>query len=94
MDFRELVGSNIHITALVKKIVVDRTSNVEMILLNDVYINGEYFRNHAWVKMTKRLSSVSAGVNISASAKLIEYFGCDGKGDKLGFRSIRSVKIL
>ena len=92
MDFNELVGSSVKVAATVEKIVVDNHTNLEMILLKDVYINGTFFRNHAWLKMTKRLSVLGFKDHFTATASLIHYYDVDtNRKDKLGFKSFRSV---
>ena len=54
VDFSELVGSSVEVTATVEAMVVLSHSNSEGILLYDVYVNGSYFRDHTFVKKTKR----------------------------------------
>lgn len=94
MEFDALVGSSVQVTAVVDRIVEVSHSNIEMILLKDVYLNDEFFRNHSWTKMAKRLSSVDAGDKFTATATLINYFSSDNiYKDKLGLKSFRNVKI-
>ena len=95
VDLDELVGNSVQVTAIVEKIVLSRHSNSEMILLSDVYVNNSYFKDHSWVKRTKRLSVLSDGDKISANATLVNYHCSNsGKRDKLGLKSFRSVYII
>ena len=94
IDFKALVGTSVQVEFTVEKIVVSGHSGDEMILVNDVYVNGEFFRDHSWIKMTKRLSVVSAGDKVSSTAILMDYFDTNtNKKYKVGFRSFRNVKI-
>ncbi len=95
MDFKPLVGSNVGISARVQSIGVDRHSNVKMVVLGQVWIGADYFRDHVYIKMTKRLKDIRVGDNITATAKLIEYISVDtNKKDKLGFRTLRNVQVI
>ncbi len=94
VDFKSLVGSSVQATATVEAIVMSRHSNSELVLLYDVYVNGSYFRDHVFVKKTKRLSVLKTGYKFCANATLIDYHcSTSGKLDKLGLRSFRSVYI-
>ncbi len=95
MDFSELVGSSVEVTATVEAIVMSRHSNSELVLLYDVYVNGSFFRDHTFVKKTKRLSVLNTGDKFGANATLIDYHcSSSGKLDKLGLKSFRSVYII
>ena len=95
VDLDELVGNSVQITAIVEAIVMSRHTNSELVLLYDVYVNGSYFRDHAFVKKTKRLSVLNTGDKFGAKATLIDYHCSNsGKLDKLGLKSFRSVYII
>ncbi len=95
MDFSELVGSSVEVTATVEAIVMSRHTNSELVLLYEVYVNGSFFRDHTFVKKTKRLSVLNTGDKFGANATLIDYHcSSSGKLDKLGLKSFRSVYII
>ena len=95
VDLDELVGSSVKVTAIVETIVMSKHSNSELVLLYDVYVNGSYFRDHTFVKKTKRLSVLNTGDKFGANATLIDYHcSTSGKLDKLGLKSFRSVYII
>ena len=95
MDFKSLVDGSVQVDATVEAIVVSRQLNSEMVLLNDIYVNGSYFRDHTFVKKTKRLSILHVGDKFSANATLIDYHcSTSGKLDKLGLKSFRSIYII
>ncbi len=95
MDFKSLVNQRVEISARVQSIGTTSSSNVDMVVLGKVYINGVFFRDHSYIKMTKRLKDIRVGDNITATAKLIEYISVDtNKKDKLGFRTLRNVQVI
>ena len=95
MDFIELVGSSVEVTATVEAIVMSKQANRELVLLYDVYVNGSYFRDHTFIKKTKRLSALNTGDKFGGKATLIDYHcSSSGKLDKLGLKSFRSVYII
>ncbi len=95
MDFSELVGSSVEVTATVEAIVMSKHTNSELVLLYGVYVNGSFFRDHTFVKKTKRLSVLNTGDKFGANATLIDYHcSSSGKLDKLGLKSFRSVYII
>lgn len=95
MDFKALVDSNVEVTAEVEKIVRSKHSNSDMILLKDVYINDNFFRDHAWIKMTKRLSVLVVGDKFTATATVIKYYDLEtNREEKLGLRSFRNVRKI
>ncbi len=72
MDFKPLINTKVNIVAKVTKISNDKTNN-DRVLFEDIYVNGEFFRDHHWLKRTRRLNVVSEGDTITAIATLIEY---------------------
>jgi len=94
MDFEKLLGSSVEVSAVIENITLNKNTNNEMIVLANVHVNGEYFRDHSWIKMTKRLSKVSIGDKISATATLINYIDSSSiKNSKYGLKSFRNVQI-
>ena len=95
MDFKTLVGSKVKVTARIHNIGIDRTSNNKMIVLEDVYVNEVYFRDHAWVRYTKRFRMLHKDDIFTAAAVLINYnYSNDTKLDKFGLKSFRSVRVV
>ena len=90
MDFKPLINTSVNIVATVTKISNDKRNN-DMVLFEDIYVNGEFFRDHHWLKKTRRLNIVSEGDAITATATLIEYVGIEGT--KLGLKSCRSIVV-
>lgn len=91
-DFKGLVGSRVQIIATVHSFHKESFSNVDRVLLQDIFVNGQYFRDHVWVRKSKRFKGISSGSVINAFGTLVEYRG--EKGKKLGLRHLRAVKIL
>ena len=77
MDFKPLINTKVNIVAKVTKISNDKTNN-DRVLFEDIYVNGEFFRDHHWLKRTRRLNVVSEGDTITTTATLIEYIGIEG----------------
>lgn len=94
-DFKALVDSSVQFEAEVERIYMSDRYGEEIIVFVDVYVNGEYFRDHTGVKMAKRLKKLKAGDKVTASATMIKYLSFKGKTpeEKLGFKSFREVKI-
>lgn len=68
----------------------------DFILVQDVYIDGDKLRDHAWLKKTKRLSShtLRDGDTLCFTAKIRKYYCIDTlKKDKIGFRHIRNISV-
>ncbi len=90
MDFKPLINIRVNIVATVTKISNDKR-NSDVVLFKNIYVNGEFFRDHHWLRKTRRLRIVSEGDTITATAILIEYVGIEGS--KLGLESCRSIVI-
>lgn len=97
------VGSRVSISAKVTQVFVDRL-NEERVVLEDVYVDGKYFKDHSWVKMSKRLENAQTSQNprkvkkgdiISATAEVSEYLNGSSMADrKLGLKTFRHVRIV
>ncbi len=90
MDFKPLINTSVNIVATIAKISNDKRNN-DVVLFENIYVNGEFFRDHHWLKKTRRLNIVSEGDAITATATLIEYLGIEGT--KLGLKSCRSIVV-
>lgn len=93
MDFNSLVDSKVQVAAKVQNIINSDRNGVTRIVLCDVYVNGSYFRDHTWIKSTKRLDKLSAGDKFTATAILHKYPSVNNS-DKFGLKTIRSVKVV
>lgn len=97
-----VVGSRVSVVAKVTKVFIDKLK-VERVVLEDIYINGEYFKDHSWIKMSKRLENaqtskkprkVKTGDIISATAEISEYLNGSCTADrKLGLKTFRHVVV-
>lgn len=103
MDSEKLVvGSRVLISAIVTKIGKARDGN-DAVLIEDVHVNGEYYKDHAWIKMSKRLQypggidepPLKVGDKIKSTAEVYEYLDGSSVSDmKIGFKTFRSVRII
>lgn len=101
MSKKLIVGSRVSILAKVSKITLDKNRN-RVVVLEDVSVDGEYFRCHSWVKLTRRLEHPSNidrklkdGDTISATAEVSEYIdSSDLSNRKIGFKTFRNVRIV
>ena len=66
------------------------------VVLKDVHVNGEYFRDHAWIKPNKRIvTSLKRGDMFTATAVLHEYLdSSDVTKTKTGLKHIRNIQEL
>ena len=68
---------------------------VDIITLVDVYINGVFFRDHSFIKNTKRLKYFREYDKISFTALVNLYPNPHtNKMDKVGFKHIRNVRRM
>ena len=82
------------ITAKVINRLVDR-NNIERLVLGDVYVNGSYFRDHCYIRVTKRTKHLKIGGSIEAYAEVYKYIDvATNRPDKQGVRSLRSAKLV
>ena len=87
-------GDKVSVVAKVKNIHKSR-NNVMMIVLEDIYINGNYFRDHLYVRRAKRLSCLNEGDFFTATAIVYLYPDIEtNRVDKVGLDTFRSVKIV
>ncbi len=95
MDFSALVDTRVKLVAKVGMIYKDSHTHQDKIVLEDVYINGVFFRDHSHLKLSKRFAGVNRGDVITAWATLIRYLDVDTlKEDKLGFKSVRYIEKI
>jgi len=73
----------------------NRRSQNNHVLLNDVIIDGEFFRDHVWVKNSKRFDRFKKDDQITFTAEFKEYLDSSNVNNtKKGLRHIRFVKVL
>ena len=95
-EFKDLVGKKVVVTAKVARINDTKYMTEDYMLLHNVYVNGEYFRDHCFIVLKRRLSVLEYGDYFSASAEMYEYIDSnDLAKKKIGLRGFRSIsKIL
>jgi len=72
-----------------------RVSQHNHILIQDVYLEGVFFRDHVWLRHNKRLDSFHPGDRITFTAKLKNYIdSSDINKTKVGLRGIRNVQVV
>ena len=92
IDFKELVGSRVGVVARVVRINRNDRVMVDYVLIKAVYVNGKFFRDHNFIKYSRRLKGIKKGDIISFTSKLEEYIDSENiTKKKIGFKSIRSV---
>jgi hypothetical protein len=62
------------------------------ILLTDITLDGEEFRDHVWVKQSKRLNIYPIGTVIEFTGIVYDYLSSTGY--KKGVRHIRSINAV
>ena len=68
-------------------------NNIEMVTLEDVYINGSNFRDHSFVKKTKQFNDVATHDRVSFTALVKLYPDPNtNKVNKVGLRHIRNIR--
>ena len=82
----------VNVTAKIVKITTDKTMT-KRIVLDGVVVDGRPFRDHAWIKWSKRFKNVKCGDTITATAEVREYLGGDLK-PKLGLGHFRNVVVV
>lgn len=97
-----IVGSRVNISAIVTKITKDKNGN-GVIVIEDVHVNTEYYSDHEWVNLSKRLQypggednpPLKVGDKIKATAEVYEYLDSGNLSNmKIGFKTFRSVRIV
>jgi hypothetical protein len=85
-------GDKVFVVATIDKIVHRQDFGRDMILLENVYVNGEFFRDHSWIKMIKRFAFFKSGDTFTANATVYEYIDPDNiEQKKIGIKSLRRV---
>ena len=82
----------ISVSAYIREIVLEDKSGQSRILLSQVCINKESFRDHIWINTQRQTSKIDKGDSIMAFAKIREYIRKDGtRGTSIkGLRSIEA----
>lgn len=96
IEFKDLIGKKITVTAKVARINGGKHMIENYILLHNVYVNEEYFRDHCYITLKRRLSVLKYGDYFTATAEMYEYIDSnDLTKKKIGLRGFRSIsKIL
>ena len=92
VEFKDLVGEKVSMTAKVARINRSNHMVDDYMLLHNVYVNGQYFRDHSFVKLKRRLSVLKYGDLFAATAEMYEYIDFDDlEKKKIGLRNFRSI---
>lgn len=70
----------------------NKHKGLPMLLLTDVTAEGNVFRDHVWVKWSKRLSKFRFRDRIKFTAKQIEYLSSNGTNH--GLSHLRNIKRI
>ena len=74
---------------------VNDKTNTDRIVLEDVYIDGEFFRDHVWVPRSKRFEGINEGDVITATVKLQNYPDPEtNRMTKVGIKHIRNLSVV
>ena len=82
------------VSAKVDRFITDRMG-VDRVVLSNIYVDGKFFRDHAWVKSSRRFKRLKAGDMFTATAEVYDYIDVDtNKATKKGLRHFRHIKKL
>lgn len=74
-----------------------KSDRLDKALLNDVYVNGEIFRDHTWIEYHKDMAEYETGDVICFNASYHTFMGLD-KDDKYiqkkGFKCIKNLVLV
>lgn len=87
-------GKSVVFEAKIKRIVKSDKSGTGRILLEDVAVDGEFFRDHVWAKTNKQFANLglSEGEILIGNAKLYVYDDLDNpRQKKIGLKKLRNL---
>ncbi|MFA6887679.1 MAG: hypothetical protein WCQ65_12020 [Fermentimonas sp.] len=87
------MNNQITISAKIGLITQADKSGTGRILLEDIYINSEPFRDHSWTPLTKRMYFLKEGDRITCTAKISEYISPEA-ALKQGLKKLRNIKVV
>ena len=97
-DFaKELIDKEVEIECKVSTISRYETLGQRKMLLKDVKVNGEFFRDHCFIPYSKKFKAIDIKKKdrFTAIATLYLYPNPDtNKRDKIGIKSIKYITIL
>lgn len=81
------------ITATIGAVQTHTSSGLNKVVLTDIYLNDEYFRDHSFINMDKRLRHLSIGDTFTGTCKTVEYPDIeDINKNKIGITAIRNIR--
>ena len=90
-SFEKLLDTKVKCEAVIADISKTQTG-LQRVLLNDVFVNGTYLRDHTFMKHSKRWKSCKIGDTVTFTAELRNYVH---KGvEKLGLGSSRFIVVV
>lgn len=87
------IQEQIKISAKIGLITQADKNGTGRILLEDIHINGERFRDHSWTPLTKRMYFLEEGDKITCTAKISEYISPEA-ALKQGLKKLRNIKVV
>jgi hypothetical protein len=95
INFKELEDKTFQLTAYFERLQGYTYTSEKKILIRNIYINGLFFRDHAFIHMTKYLDILRQGDTFSAQAKMEYYFNPDtNMKDKVGLKRFRKIEVI
>jgi len=80
--------------AKVGKITESDCSGVGRMALEDIQVDGEFFRDHTWIRLNRQINNLNLkrGDMISGTAKLFAYQDIEDKNrEKYGLKKLRNL---
>lgn len=74
-----------------------KSKHRDRVLLNNVYVNGEIFRDHTWVEHHKDMDEFESGDILVFNASYHTFMGLNADEkyvQKKGFKKIRNLKVV
>jgi len=88
-------GSRVEVSANVVRLSDPQHLIGEYLLLKDIYINDEYWRDHAFVKRSRRLRLLNLGDFFNATCKIKHYLDSENINKiKIGLTEFRNITAL
>lgn len=92
MDMSEHVGKTVKVECLLREKLDTHYRFKYKMLLGDLFIEGIYWRDHTFVKYSKRWEKAKPGDTVQFTAR-VEPYRHDGR-IKYGLRHVRNLKVF
>jgi len=88
-------GSRVGVSASVVRLSDPQHLIGDYLLLKDIHINGKYWRDHSFVKRSRRLRLLNLGDSFNATCKIKHYLDSENINNiKIGLTEFRNIKTL